>query len=238
MSLTVVPAVRPRRARAAGTARLAIVAGLLALVGVGGWLLWTRHVGTEQAGRTVAELQEQWRDTPYAPAATEESPVVKESRPTAPVQEATQAPIPGKAFAIMTVPRFGADWQMPVFEGTGTQSLRGGVGHYANTALPGELGNFAVAGHRTTWAHPFREVDRLRTGDEVIVRTREALYTYRVSGHEIVEPGETDVLDPVPGDSEAEPVLAQLTMTTCHPEYSDWQRWVVRAVLVQTETMG
>jgi sortase A len=201
-------------------AKVAIVAGVLVLVTTGGYLLWTRQAGTQRAAHTVEALQQQW-SAPQAPdhaATTPKNP---------------EPPIPGLAFAIMTIPRFGSSWQMPVFEGTSSSVLRGGVGHYTNTALPGAIGNFAVAGHRTTWAHPFREVERLQIGDRVIVRTEETRFTYRVTGHQVVHPDETAVLDPVPGAPDAMPDQAQLTLTTCHPEYSAWRRWVVRAVLVQ-----
>nr|WP_269327487.1 class E sortase [Kineosporia mesophila] len=204
---------------------MAIVTGLLGLMGAGGWFFWTRHTGSQKASNTVEALRQEWSQAP--PVARAVTGVSRKA--------AVSVPIHGRAFAIMTVPRFGAHWQMPVFEGTGTNVLRGGVGHYARTALPGEIGNFAVAGHRTTWARPFRDVDHLKTGDRVIVQTRQARLTYRVTGHEIVRPGDTDVLEPVPGQPGAVPDQARLTLTTCHPEYSAWERWVVHAVLVQTE---
>lgn len=215
-ALTVLPP-PPAPSIAAALARLAILAGVLLLIGVAGFLFWTRHSGTERAADTVQALQEQWRESAQAPLVGDQAGSTR-------AQEAG-TPIPGKAFAIMTVPRFGADWKMPVFEGTGAPALRAGVGHYSSTAQPGETGNFAVAGHRTTWARPFQDVDRLRAGDEVIVQTRDARFTYRVTDHELVRPDQTAVLDAVPGQ-------ARLTMTTCHPEYSDSQRWIVRAELV------
>lgn len=196
-------------------AEAAVIAGFLALAVAGGWLFWTRHTGSDRAVESVQSLRQEWIETPAEPAAL-------------------QKPRKGKAFAVMSVPRFGLDWEMPVFEGTGAKVLRGGVGHYPSTALPGEVGNFAVAGHRTTWARPFRDVDRLRDGDTVIVRTRQDRFTYRVTGHEIVDPDETEMLDPVPGEPGASPSEALLTLTTCHPEYSDRERWIVRAVLVQS----
>ncbi|GAB3276458.1 class E sortase [Kineosporia babensis] len=214
---------KPRN-RKAQFATLAIVIGFLALLGSGGWLLWSRQAGTAQAEGTVQALQEEWRDAPR-PAET--------ATAAAKTPKAEPA-IPGKAFAIMTVPRFGKNWQMPIFEGIGSSSLRGGVGHYPNTAMPGSVGNFAVAGHRTTWARPFQKVDELRNGDEVIVQTREERFVYRVTSHQIVAPDETGVLDPVPGVPGGTPYQAQLTLTTCHPEYSDWQRWIVRAELVRS----
>ncbi|GLY15040.1 class E sortase [Kineosporia sp. NBRC 101677] len=221
-ALTVLPP-PPGPNIAAALAKLAILAGVLLLVGVAGFLSWTRHSGSERAADTVQALQEQWRESPQAP-------VVGEQPGSGPAPSAA-ATVPGKAFAIMTVPRFGSDWKMPVFEGTGAPALRAGVGHYAGTARPGEIGNFAVAGHRTTWARPFQDVDRLRAGDKVVVQTREARFTYRVTDHELVRPDQTAVLDAVPGQ-------ARLTMTTCHPEYSDSQRWIVHAELVEPAPIG
>ncbi len=75
------------------------------------------------------------------------------------------------AFAIIRVPRFGADYARPVIEGVERPVLELGVGHYPGTAEPGAVGNFAVAGHRTTYGRPFHEIDALRDGDRVIVET-------------------------------------------------------------------
>ncbi len=123
---------------------------------------------------------------------------------------------------------------MPVLEGTGTDVLRRGVGHYDGTALPGALGNLALAGHRTTWGRPFQHIEQLRNGDVIEVTTRSGRFVYQVTGHEIVSPLAREVLDPVPGRPGEAPAQARLTLTTCHPEYSARQRWVVQAVLVES----
>ncbi len=132
------------------------------------------------------------------------------------------------------MPRFGADWVRPVLQGTDDDVLATGVGHYEGTAAPGEVGNFAVAGHRTTWGRPFHDIDRLRTGDRVLVETADAVYVYAVTAHEVVQPGDVDVIAPVAGEPGAEPVEPVLTMTSCHPRYSAAQRYVVHAELAET----
>ena len=68
-----------------------------------------------------------------------------------------------------------------VVEGTGASALRAGAGHYPNTPLPGEEGNVAIAGHRTTYGKPFANLDRLKPGDEIILETPVGKYTYKVS---------------------------------------------------------
>jgi len=73
------------------------------------------------------------------------------------------------AFAVVRIPRFGVDFARPVIEGTDRPVLALGVGHYVGTAGPGQVGNFAVAGHRTTYGRPFHDVDRLVDGDRVVV---------------------------------------------------------------------
>lgn len=142
----------------------------------------------------------------------------------------------GKAFAILRIPRFGADYARPVFEGTDHDTLTKGVGHYVGTAKPGEVGNFAIAGHRTTYGRPFSDIDRLREGDKVIVETRNGFSVYAVVRHEIVPPTHTQAIAPVPDQPGATPIASFLTMTACHPKYSAARRYVVFAALVKTYT--
>lgn len=140
----------------------------------------------------------------------------------------------GDAFAIVRVPRFGADFARPLYEGTTREVLQRGVGHYVDSALPGEVGNFAMAGHRTTYGKPFNQVDKLAEGDVVLVETGDTYYVYRVTGHQIVPPTQVSVLLPVPDEPDAEATEATLTMTSCHPEFSARERYVVHAALAAT----
>lgn len=161
----------------------------------------------------------------------------------------TPAPITpevGQPFAFLHIPGLGAGWNRAVVEGTGAEELEQGPGHYVGTALPGQPGNFAVAGHRVGRGSPFLEIDELRPGDPIVVETADAWYVYRVlgdpatgdfatgpvPGQQIVSPSEVSVISPTPlAPPEVPPSGAYLTLTTCHPEYSARQRLIVHAVL-------
>ena len=109
-------------------------------------------------------------------------------------------------------------------EGVGEAQLEQGPGHYPGTSLPGEAGNVAIAGHRTTYAHPFYNLDALSPGDVIYILTAQGLFQYTVNGSQIVAPTNVSVLNTVPGKS-------TLTLTTCNPRYSAAQRLVVTANL-------
>ena len=144
-------------------------------------------------------------------------------------------PIPiGSGVAVMRVPRFGEDWAKVVVEGVDLRDLRDGPGHYPGTALPGQVGNFVVSGHRTTYGAPFNRVDELRPGDAIVVETRDTWYTYRVTSSEIVRPTAIEVTYPVPRDRDAKPTKALITITSCHPKYSARQRIIVYGELGET----
>jgi sortase A len=140
----------------------------------------------------------------------------------------------GKAFAILRVPRLGAHYAKPVFEGTDRETLQKGVGHYVGTAQTGAVGNMALAGHRTTYGRPFHEIDRLERGDNVVVETRTGYAVYAVQRHAIVSPSAVEVLAPVPERPGAKAAEGWLTLTACHPKYSAAERYVVFAKLVRT----
>lgn len=168
--------------------------------------------------------------------------------PPEPDSQPLAAPSVGEAFAFLNIPRLGADYSRAVVEGTDQSQLAQGPGHYVGTAMPGEQGNFAVAGHRVGRGSPFLELDELRPGDPIVVETATDRYTYRVigdpvsgqftpdangvPGRQIVDPAATSVISPTPGGpADATPKQAYLTLTTCHPKYSDRQRLIIHAVL-------
>ncbi len=140
----------------------------------------------------------------------------------------------GDAFAIVRIPRFGADYARPLYQGTTRDVLMRGLGHYSDTAEPGQIGNFSIAGHRTTHGKPFNQIAELKTGDVVLVETADTYFVYRVTAEEIVAPTQTSVIWPVPGKQHAKPSQALLTMTSCHPEFSSRERYVVHGVLDAT----
>ena len=139
----------------------------------------------------------------------------------------------GEAIARMIIPAI--DVNEIVVAGVEVDDLRKGPGHYGTTPLPGQPGNAAIAGHRTTYGAPFGRINELAPGDEIIVETLQGRFVYRVlpggrgmagrtPGHRIVAPTALEVLDDH-GDN-------RLTLTSCHPKYSSRQRIIVHAELV------
>lgn len=141
----------------------------------------------------------------------------------------------GQALAMLRIPRLGRDYEYAVVEGVGAEQLKKGPGHYPDSAMPGQVGNFVLSGHRTTYAAPFNEIDELERDDEIVVETGDARHTYRVTSQDIVEPDEIDVLAPVPGKPDIRPIRAFITLSTCHPEYSAAERLIVYGVLKESE---
>lgn len=140
------------------------------------------------------------------------------------------------ALAVIAFERPGADERpvnpepLAVVDGISVSDLQRGPGHYPGSALPGEDGNFAVAGHRVTYGRPFYDLDEIRPGDEVHVWDRDGeQHVYEVTDTEIVGPRANWVLDDDPQGS-GEPTL---TLTTCHPRFSARQRLIVFAELVE-----
>lgn len=127
----------------------------------------------------------------------------------------------GEGFARIRIPAIGVDYA--VVEGTDEGSLQRGPGHYPSTALPGQGRTTAIAGHRTTYQAPFREIVELEGGDEVVLETPYADFTYLVQHAEVVEPDRTDIVR----DRGRE----LLVLTACHPLYSDAERYAVFAKL-------
>lgn len=145
--------------------------------------------------------------------------------------------LPGKAIAIIRMPRIGMTGKVGphgarvVVEGVGHEDLKKGPGHYPGTALPGAIGNMVISGHRTTYGAPFNRVDELRTGDPIVLETRDTWFTYRVTSEEVVPPTAVEVTYAVPGNKTAVPTKRLLTLTTCNPKYSAKTRLIVHALL-------
>lgn len=124
--------------------------------------------------------------SPTAPGAT--------TVPTT-VPQATQAPPPppvGNAVAILKIPRLGVE--KAVVQGVSLGLLKRGPGHYPSTPMPGQPGNAAIAGHRTTYGAPFYRLNELNPGDAILVTTHQGRFRYEVSEKRVVRPNETTVL--------------------------------------------
>lgn len=135
--------------------------------------------------------------------------------------EAPPTPPNGEAVAVLRIPKIGVD--KAIVEGVGVPDLKKGPGHYPGTPLPGQPGNAAIAGHRTTYGAPFFRLNELGPGDTILVTTRQGNFRYRVDETKVVKPSQTEVLNQTLG--------ARLTLTTCNPRFSASQRLVVVATL-------
>ncbi len=197
---------------------LLVTAGVIVLLFVAWQLWWTDVEANGDQQQTVTQLEEAF-----------ESP-----DPNAASVHPADPSVPAEAFAIVRIPRFGQDYARPVLEGTGQDILAQGLGHYPETTGAGEVGNFAIAGHRTTWGRPLHDVELLEVGDTVIVETKEAYDVYAVRSSAIVDPTYAAAIAPVPDAVGEAPTTAWLTLTTCHPKYSAQQRFIVHAELVHS----
>jgi len=195
-----------------------LVAGLL-LGGFVAFQLWgTGLYEHHRQAQLAAELpaSEQPRAQSLAAGA---SPSATGLEPAAAPAPTTSAPALGSALGWVIVPAMGLDAVMT--EGVTAAQLRGGPGHYPGTALPGQAGNVALAGHRTTYAAPFSQLQVLVPGDPVYLLTPQGLFRYDVVSRTPVAPTDVSVLNSTGTD--------QLTLTTCNPRYSAAQRLVVVA---------
>lgn len=191
------------------------------------WQLWWTNVETDSNQKAAVEQ--------FFNAPTSEKTVPKSSDtiPSNPVLSN------GDTLGIMYIPRFGSDYTRPIIEGTSPEQLDTlGLGHYVDTALPGEIGNFAVAGHRQTHGAVFDNIDSLIPGDKIYVQTKDAYFTYVFESSEIVFPTDTEVILPVPNEPTAKPSERLLTMTTCHPRYGSEKRFIAYSKLQETRSMA
>ncbi|WP_405830294.1 class E sortase [Streptomyces sp. NBC_00105] len=242
-----------------GAAELTVTVGVVVLLLVVHQVWWTNRQAAAAAQEQVQALERSWGRDP-APGVADGSDVTDLPEPaaTGPVPgsgagpgpaETGAGPEPGRsarppardrterAYAVLRVPRLGL--VVPVAQGIDKRAVldKGYVGQYPGTAGPGERGNFALAGHRNTHGEPFRYINRLRAGDELIVDMRGHRYTY-VVGKILSETTERDtgVIAPVPrslvkpDQGYGEPG-AYITLTTCTPEYSSKYRLVVWGTL-------
>lgn len=133
----------------------------------------------------------------------------------------------GDSLTRIKIPRIGVD--VVVVEGTTASALRAGAGHYPGTPLPCEVGNVAIAGHRTTYGRPFHDLDVLEDGDRIILETPIGSCTYEFTEATVVTPTQTEVVENTPDE-------ARLTLTTCEPKGSARLRLIVTANMVSAET--
>ncbi|WP_367049042.1 class E sortase [Streptomyces sp. Je 1-332] len=239
-------------------AEAAVTCGLVLLLLVAHQLWWTNRQAREGAERQVQALEREWgtspgsgSSSPSSPSSLSSSSSSSASGSSSPPSHAAgdsgaasgaegsrvggAGPTPDwdQAYAVLRIPRIGI--RVPVAEGVSKNGVlnKGYVGHYPRTAQPGQGGNFALAGHRNTHGEPFRRINRLGDGDELVVETERAIYTYAVDktlGQTSAR--DSGVIRPVPrsdvkeGHGYRSPGY-YITLTTCTPEYTSKYRLIV-----------
>jgi sortase A len=183
-----------------------ILIGLLTLVSIYTYIFYTN----QKERNSQEELFRQWDDHPVS-------------------SESGEVSI-GDGIARIIIPLINIDAIVVELWGLDdVENLKKGPGHIPDTAYPGQPGNMVISGHRTTYGAPFRHIEELTTGSEIILVTAENRYTYEVYAQRIVAPTDLTVLE-----QDGDP---KLTLTACHPWYSAAQRIVVIAKLVSAEPL-
>jgi sortase A len=201
-----------------GIGKTLISVGVLILLFVV-YQLWGTGLAQNRAQKSLRS--EFARELAAATPAPVDNPVVTTPGAAAPPTTVRQPLVEGRPAGAIVIPKIGLDEIL--VEGVGVEELKDGVGHYPDTKLPGEKGNAALAGHRTTYGAPFNGLDELVAGDEISVTTRAGTFRYLVSEKKVVTPETVEVLNDTADN--------RLTLTTCHPKYSAAQRLIVVATL-------
>jgi sortase A len=221
-----------RRASVVGVlGELLLTAGALILLFLGWQLWWNDAIMAAEQSDAASGLSAQWAEEDRATHGDAPAPAPDGSGD--PIVDATDY-ANGEAFAVMYVPRFGEGSQRGVAEGTGLDVLNSfetGVGHYPGTQMPGEVGNFAIASHRSAYGGGMHEIEQLQLDDAIYVQTRDGWYTYRFRDLEYVTPDAMGVLAPVPHHPELSPTDRIVTLTSCNPLYSTAERIIAYGVL-------
>lgn len=243
---------------------LLLTVGALLLLFVIYEAFWTNLASGRLQQQADRELEQQWTGAPRADPGDDPVPPVP--------------PGLGQPFARIHLPTLGESTTYTVLEGTRSEDLQTGPGHYVETRMPGERGNAALAGHRNGSGAVFQDIDRLRPCDAVVIETETQWMTYRilptaqdyagrlaeasgcmdrsmadrmaggeyaaVQGLHVTTPDAVEVLSPVPGDQfqpeepappwQGETLERLLTLTTCHPQFSNAERLIAHAVLTET----
>jgi len=220
-----------RRSRAIDRVRriaaaLLLLVGLLLLAEAVVTLAWKEPLGAISADREQRKLSEELRQAESEALAAPTGFVANRDR-------SSRSAVPrrykrrterGEPLGRIELPALGEEFVFVA--GVSARELKKGPGHYPTAALPGERGTVGIAGHRTTYAAPFRDIDELERGDRIVIRMPYGVFRYRVEGRIVVSPKNTRSLRRVRQD--------RLALTTCHPPFSAAQRMVVTAALTSS----
>jgi sortase A len=204
---------------------LMVTFGLIVLL-FAGYEVWGKtaivNAHQDDLDKQLSQLWDGPTDDPtVAPSGTPASPTTK-----------TLAPPGGNAIARIYIPRLGKHWV--VVQGVTPADIRYAPGHYPGTAMPGKIGNFAVAGHRTPAI--FWDLDKVKPGDKIVIETKGYWYVYQVTVQEIVTPHSIEVIAPVPDQPGVKATQAMITLTTCNPKWDNYQRLVLHGKLIRQQS--
>jgi sortase A len=234
------PAVAPRRIWGLPLGRLVrdiswvlIISGLLLVIDAGVTLVWQEPVTAVIAMIKRSQIDQQYLSYSSAPLAPAQSHALtdlptEQDRIAFLARSEQHEVATGDAIGRITIPKIGANYV--VVQGTDTDSLEKGPGHYPATALPGLGQTVAIAGHRTTYLAPFRHVDALKPGDRILLKMPYGLFTYAVQYRKIVLPTALWVTNNVGYE--------RLVLSACNPLYSAAQRIIIFARLQSVTPLG
>lgn len=211
----------PRRALRRRPSLVGWVGAILVALGLAcvGWYTYQAYfepvVDEQGTVRQVTDLKKHWEQS---------------------TSTSDQTTVPDRAMALLRIPELGPSYEVAVVNGISEYALSVGVGWFPGTAQPGQVGNFALAGHRGR-SGPFVQLPELKAGALVQVETRDAIYTYRLTNNPsdlTVDKSETWVIDPVPGHPEQKPTKALITLITCANFFHSPERSVAFGELIET----
>jgi LPXTG-site transpeptidase (sortase) family protein len=202
------------------TGEILITFGLVVLL-FAGYEVWGKSAAVDAHQNDLSgQLAQEWGPTDDPTVAPSKGPSAKPS-----------PPVHGKPIAGLYIPKLDKNWV--VVEGVTQDDIRYAPGHYPTSALPGQVGNFAVAGHRNVAT--FWRLDEVHDGDAIVVESKTDWYVYRVAQIRIVKPTQVEVVAPVPGEPDKKPTKRMLTLTTCNPKWDNYQRLIIHAELDRTQ---
>ncbi|UOE43432.1 class E sortase [Agromyces larvae] len=216
---------------------LLLTAGALILLFLGWQLWWNDAIMAGQQSDAASSQVKAWAEQDRAARGDDAAEAPAAVDPGEPVVDTTEY---GNAepFAVVYIPRFNTpdtyDSVRTVAQGYGLDVLNSftlGVGHYPESQMPGEVGNFAIAAHRSAYGGGMHEIEQLQLDDAIYVQTKDGWYTYRFRDFEYVTPETVDVLAPVPHHPELQPTDRLITLTSCNPLYSTDERIIAYGVL-------
>ena len=214
------------------TGEILITAGALMGLFLAWHLVWNDAIQGERQSQAATTLANDWKEP--SSNGIDLEPAEPAVRPSGEEPPVTVSPAEGEAFALLYVPRFGNDFVRSIAEGVDLKTVLNsrtlGIGRYLESDQLGEAGNFAIAAHRTTWGATFGDIGELRIGDRIYVEVPEGWHSYQFRNLEYVWATEVDVLNSFPKMSVEEPGTRVITLTSCHPRFSEAERIIAYGV--------